>query len=770
MIIQGSQKRVVQSHDFDEVNCTIDAEDMRYVASLLRNNYSNTSLAVIREITANAVDANKEANSTRKVEVKLPTTMNPTFSVRDYGSGLSQGDVFGLYSKYGKSTKRQSNNYIGAFGIGKFAPLSYGDNFSVVSYYGGERKTYNVYVTEEDDTKISLMESVPSKDPTGLEVQVAVSDSDVQKFRRECLHFFEHFDDDRMPILKGLGEDTLKPLNKTLEGATWFLAKTESSAGYNYNSHNQSHAIMGGVAYPINASNVNFDGVEENVNNNLYNLLSHDGLYINFDLGDLKLHHSRESLEYNKTTQKVLVDKSIEILNELAEIAKEKLAGSNDFWQAKVNYARIINSLPYQVRSILGSQFTWKGHKVDSFAFNQVWDEDKSGYYRHDPDMFINWYVKVDDSDVTDGFKVQNKKESSIYAKDNTLVAINDCDNSSQLALRIRTIFKENPDATDIYVLRFTTDAIKKKFYEDEKFELVDKKFVYSLCNVEKAKVKSSRTATKGSGNTRQAVKLFQFNADNVAYGNSSAWEDVATTPSGDILYVPIFNYKIVDEDSTGSSSVNEEKFSLRQLKDMLFYLEQYDVKIPTIYGVRRKDCKKLEDNYKCALDWIVSEGKKLLERDDVFENELKVLTFKDIRYNDNFSSISNCLNQHLISHSKKSGILPSDHDIHKFYDIVSEENKVDMQSKRFRVIRNFVEEHTNSKEYSDRLAKLSKTQGCELKELFNAIKENYPMLQHMNIYSYRVEVDTMDAIIEYIKMCDHVNSKPSYKLLQKSA
>ena len=125
MIIQGNQKRVVQSHDFDEVNCTIDAEDMRYVASLLRNNYSNTSLAVIREITANAVDANKEANSTRKVEVKLPTTMNPTFSVRDYGSGLSQGDVFGLYSKYGKSTKRQSNNYIGAFGIGKFAPLSY---------------------------------------------------------------------------------------------------------------------------------------------------------------------------------------------------------------------------------------------------------------------------------------------------------------------------------------------------------------------------------------------------------------------------------------------------------------------------------------------------------------------------------------------------------------------------------------------------------------------------------------------------------------------
>jgi sensor histidine kinase regulating citrate/malate metabolism len=119
MIIEKTQKTIVQSHDFDSVNCTIDAEDMRYVASLLRNNYSNTRLAVIREISANALDANTEANSKRKIEIVLPSNMNPTFSVRDFGGGLSQEDVFGLYSKYGKSTKRESNNYIGAFGIGK---------------------------------------------------------------------------------------------------------------------------------------------------------------------------------------------------------------------------------------------------------------------------------------------------------------------------------------------------------------------------------------------------------------------------------------------------------------------------------------------------------------------------------------------------------------------------------------------------------------------------------------------------------------------------
>ena len=199
IITENKSKRVVQSHDFDSVNCTIDAEDMRYVASLLRNNYSNTRLAVVREISANALDANLEANSSRKIEVKLPTSMNPTFSVRDFGGGLSKEDVFGLYSKYGKSTKRTSNNYIGAFGIGKFAPLSYGDNFTCVSYHGGMKRSYNVFVNEDDDTKIVQLHEEPSNEPNGLCIEVAVSEGDIGEFKNITQKFFKFFSEEEMP-------------------------------------------------------------------------------------------------------------------------------------------------------------------------------------------------------------------------------------------------------------------------------------------------------------------------------------------------------------------------------------------------------------------------------------------------------------------------------------------------------------------------------------------------------------------------------------------
>ena len=93
IITQEKNKQFVHSHDFEEVKCTIDAEDMRYVASLLRNNYSNPALAVVREISANAIDANLEAGTTRPIEIKLPTALNPSFEVRDFGGGLSQEEI-----------------------------------------------------------------------------------------------------------------------------------------------------------------------------------------------------------------------------------------------------------------------------------------------------------------------------------------------------------------------------------------------------------------------------------------------------------------------------------------------------------------------------------------------------------------------------------------------------------------------------------------------------------------------------------------------------
>ena len=144
----------------------------------LRNNYSNPLLATIREIIANALDVTKD----KKVDIQLPTQIEPNFIVRDFGCGLSREDMLGLYTKYGKSTKRESNESIGGFGIGRFAPLSYTDSFIVRSVHQGHKHSYIIRVDEQDDTIVSQIESQPTKEADGIYVQVGIKKDDIHEF------------------------------------------------------------------------------------------------------------------------------------------------------------------------------------------------------------------------------------------------------------------------------------------------------------------------------------------------------------------------------------------------------------------------------------------------------------------------------------------------------------------------------------------------------------------------------------------------------------
>ena len=167
MIIETKNKNIKAQGIAKQKSCSIDQEDMRYIASLLRNNYSNPLLATIREIVANALDVTKS----KKVDLQLPTQIEPNFIVRDYGCGLSEEDMLGLYTKYGKSTKRDTNEVIGGFGIGRFAPLSYTDSFIVRSVHKGHKHSYIIRVDEHDDTIVSQIESTSSSESDGIYVQ-----------------------------------------------------------------------------------------------------------------------------------------------------------------------------------------------------------------------------------------------------------------------------------------------------------------------------------------------------------------------------------------------------------------------------------------------------------------------------------------------------------------------------------------------------------------------------------------------------------------------
>jgi hypothetical protein len=307
MIVKSIQKNVVESHDFRSEIATIDQQEMRYVSSLLRNNYSEPILATVREIVANALDANR--GSSQPISIQCPNRIDPIFKVRDFGAGLSEADLFGLYTKYGRSTKRSDNACIGGFGIGRFAPLSYTDSFTVISYHGGEALTVMVYVDEHGDTRFSMLNRCKSNEPSGLEINVAVKFDDVNSFQT-ALNSVLRFQDCNSYVT-----------NLQVNKIEW-LIKTDKWA---VSSLTENFIVMGGISYPIK-----IDACIPLDHPMLKDWSYTAGLVLFAPVGSVPLHHSRESLEYTEHCKKYIATRINLFISELAASVQKELDSFSD--------------------------------------------------------------------------------------------------------------------------------------------------------------------------------------------------------------------------------------------------------------------------------------------------------------------------------------------------------------------------------------------------------------------------------------------------------
>jgi len=98
----------------------INAKNINFITTLLTSNlYSLPIESFFRETVSNAWDSQVEAGNTN-IPILIKLTMvndeDVSVSVRDYGTGLSPERFDSIYRFIGSSTKRESNDYIGALG------------------------------------------------------------------------------------------------------------------------------------------------------------------------------------------------------------------------------------------------------------------------------------------------------------------------------------------------------------------------------------------------------------------------------------------------------------------------------------------------------------------------------------------------------------------------------------------------------------------------------------------------------------------------------
>lgn len=341
----------VQSQGFQSTKVAEIKATPQMLRMLSSGIYSDKIAAFIRELSTNAYDAMVEAGTIKDKTfyVHLPTKLEPWFTIRDYGTGLSTKGMENNFSNFGDGTKAESNAYNGAFGLGSKSPLSYVRDFTIISYHGGKKTFYNYGKNDEDIPMLSTAFTQDSDEHPGLEIQIAVQQSDVHEVVRKAELIYRYFD--KRPETNI--ELDYHELPALIKGDDWFLTKPDTrgnSYGGNYEVSTPARVVMGNVIYPITSSGLSSDSV-------IYPL-TNTPFVIKANLGDVQMTPSRESLEMTPKTIKFLEAKFKVILTELGKNIEKNLDQSLSAFDKVISSFDLMKLLPGSVKSCQIDKFT----------------------------------------------------------------------------------------------------------------------------------------------------------------------------------------------------------------------------------------------------------------------------------------------------------------------------------------------------------------------------------------------------------------------------
>ena len=322
--------------------------------------YSDKVTAVIREVVINAVDAHIEVGTPeRPVEIHLPTALEPFFHVKDFGPGLSHEDMMHLYTTYFASTKTSENTNTGGFGLGCKAPFAYTSTFSVESTHRGITRVYSALKGEDGKPEMNLLMEEDNGSPDGILVSLPVRSWDHAEFHRKAAKVLELVPEFTTNL------DAFKAFRTVYAsvGHLWGIRdiKVDQHIG-----HARPRAIMGKVAYPINMDESKLTEEQRSILKLPIDLI--------FEIGDISVTPSRESLDMRKATVDAIIARLDSIHGAIIESVREEINSAKSVWFAKLALRdRLVEGnayrpiIKYAVKSYFGkySSFLLDGLTTD---------------------------------------------------------------------------------------------------------------------------------------------------------------------------------------------------------------------------------------------------------------------------------------------------------------------------------------------------------------------------------------------------------------------
>jgi|GEM_PF-5254819 len=403
MKIENNRVEVItNSTGSEKIKMGIDPSSFPMILNILIKQYSDPNKAGLQEYLSNARDSHIESGQTRPVELTLPNALNPQLVIEDFGMGL---DRAGLeeFGQFGASTKRNTNDLVGGFGLGSKSGLAMAAQFTATAVKDGFRNTIVVFRDEDSSPTMRFVNEKPipvaASTPNG--VRVSIPSSEQQKFQKIISeeNFFLGWEpysilvDDEVPLgMKSVFDpDQYTPIFEGLDGDPlgWDrIGETLRSTLYSPSIA----AVIGSVTYKLDLRQFS------NASQKIMNEFRNSGTVLNIENGHVEIHPSRESLIYDKRTIEY-IEMRFDLLYRAAhKMYQMGIDSATTIEDALEEYFRVKNLL-------MGTQYSY--HSAP-FTFNlKITDSSKQSLIRG---RLGRQVTLVPSYDIASGYKLSSNE------------------------------------------------------------------------------------------------------------------------------------------------------------------------------------------------------------------------------------------------------------------------------------------------------------------------------------------------------------------------
>lgn len=353
MRVQGGAAEVIEivvdgenSNQPELVKAKIKSDNPHFYWHLVDTLYTDKWMAIVRELTANAIDEHDKHGVDRPIRVTAPTAFSPNLVIRDYAKGMSHRMVLDHYMTLADSSKSLDDTQRGGFGLGCKTPFAKTNMFVVESFQNGVMRAYTMmrgrdpnWTGPEDMAPevplIMAQDPIDTDEPDGLQITIPVEVRDfltvTTKIQQVCW---------RLEPQPETNVELSRP-DFLMETPLFRLRR------HSYSGDNSAYAVVGNIAYKIDVTALGFDRYSTE-----YKLLT-SPIEIFFEIGEVNPALNREGLSYKPKTIQAIQAKAALILVTLRAEVEKRIAACRNLWEAKITY---MSQISEDLRSLMGNK------------------------------------------------------------------------------------------------------------------------------------------------------------------------------------------------------------------------------------------------------------------------------------------------------------------------------------------------------------------------------------------------------------------------------